>query len=157
MQLFIDLFSHICIIFGKNFTKYKIAPIFRSQIESLEQILSNFNQYCPSLNVIPVYLVSVLSNCDINEIMNVLKRFLCALPLCGTPLDCLEMTVKGLCDNGLQEIVVASLWEAVVHQRPLVRAASAGLFACIVKLCNEVLLSTKITPALVTLANDSDM
>ncbi|KAI4469951.1 rab11-binding protein relch [Holotrichia oblita] len=157
MQHFIDLFSHFCIVFGKHFTKHKIAPIFRVHIENLEQILSNFNQYCPSLNIIPVYLVSVLSNCDKDEIGTILKKFVCALPLCGTPLDCLEMTVKGLCDKGLQEIVVVSLWEAVVHQRPLVRAASAGLFSAVIKLCNEVLLCTKVTPAIVTLANDSDI
>ncbi|KRT83820.1 hypothetical protein AMK59_3189, partial [Oryctes borbonicus] len=157
MQHFIDLFSHLCVVFGKHFTKHKIAPIFKVHIENLEQILSNFNQYCPSLNVIPVYLVSVLSNCDNGDIGTILKKFLCALPLCGTPLDCLEMTVKGLCHKGLQEIVVVSLWEAVVHQRPLVRAASAGLFSSIIKLCNEVLLSTKITAAIVTLANDSDI
>lgn len=102
--------------------------------------------------------MSVLSYCDdANELCNVLKRFICALPLCGTPLDCLEVTIKGLCSFGMQELVINCLWEGVVHQRPLVRAATANLFATVIGICSENLLVTKVTPALVTLANDTDV
>ncbi|EFA00181.1 RAB11-binding protein RELCH homolog [Tribolium castaneum] len=156
IQNFINLFSHICIFFGKSFTKFKIQPIFQVQVNSLEQIFSNFNQYSPSLNIIPVYLVSVLSYCDRDELSIVLKKFLCTLPLCGTPLDCLEVSVKGLCENGLQTLVVSSLWEGVVHQSPLVRAVTADLFSAIVGFCDKNLLSLKVTPGLVTLASDND-
>lgn len=155
---FINLFSNICKFFGKNFTRLKIRPFFFGHIQSLEQILSSFNQYSPSLNVIPLYLVSVLSYCDdFEEISNILKRFLCALPLCGTPLDCLEVSIKDLCELGLQELVVSCLWEAVVHQRPLVRATSATLFSSIFSSCSENILCTKVTPAIVTLASDNDV
>ncbi|CAH0546958.1 unnamed protein product [Brassicogethes aeneus] len=158
LHSFMNLFSHICIIFGKNFTKYKIRPLLESQIENLEQIISSFNQFCPSLNIIPVYLVSVLSYCDDYEgLTNTLKKFTCALPLCGAPLDCLELTVRRLCEADLQELVVNSLWEAVVHQRPLVRSAAATLFSDIISMCDQPLLSQKVTPALVTLANDNDV
>lgn len=127
-------------------------------MQNLEQILSNFNQYSPNLSIIPVYLVSVLSYCDDeNELSNVLKRFICALPLYGTPLDCLEVAVNGLCRLNMQEVVVTCLWEGVMHQRPLVRAATAGLFSTIIGACSEALLSTRVAPALVTLANDSDV
>jgi hypothetical protein len=157
IQSFINLFSHICIFFGKNFTKHKIQKIFQMQINNLEQILSNFNQFSPSLNIIPVYLVSVLSYCDLEELSSMLKKFLCILPLCGTPLDCLEIAVKGLCENKLQEIVVTSLWEGVVHQRPLVRSVTANLFSVIVSNCDKNLLNLKVTPAIVTLASDCDV
>ncbi|KAK4876752.1 hypothetical protein RN001_009258 [Aquatica leii] len=157
LQSFIKLQQHICIFFGRNFTQTKIYSLYNTRIQNLEQILSSFNQYSPSLSIIPVYLISVLSFCDHNEITNVLKRFICALPLCGTPLDCLEISVKGLCSIGLQEIVVICLWDGVVHQRQLVRAAAAGLFGTIIKHCSEGLLASKVTPALVTLANDSDV
>ncbi|XP_017781128.1 PREDICTED: lisH domain and HEAT repeat-containing protein KIAA1468 homolog isoform X1 [Nicrophorus vespilloides] len=156
LQAFIALFSNFCKTFGKAFSSKRIRPLFQTHVQNLEQILSSFNQYSPSLNIIPVYLVSVLSFCDPESAGNVLRRFLCALPLCGTPLDCLEISVRGLCELGLQEIVVQSLWEGVVHQKPLVRGFTAGLFATIISLCNETLLNSKVTPALVTLANDSD-
>lgn len=127
-------------------------------MDGLEQILSNFSQFCPSLNIIPVYLVSVLCYCDDQEeLSNALKKFLCALPLCGTPLDCLEVVVRKLCEADFQEITVASLWEGVVHQSPLVRAATANLFAAIICNCDKNLLNSKVTPALVTLASDGDV
>ncbi|KAF5303993.1 hypothetical protein FQA39_LY01778 [Lamprigera yunnana] len=157
LHSFIKLQQHICTFFGRNFTQKKIYPLYSTHIHNLEHILSSFNQYSPSLSIIPVYLISVLSFCDHNELSNVLKSFICALPLCGTPLDCLEITVKGLCNINMQEIVVICLWDGVVHQRPLVRAATAGLFGTIIKHCNETLLASKVTPALVTLANDSDV
>lgn len=153
-----NLFSHICIIFGTNFTKYKIRPLFKTHVENLEQMLNNYNQFCPSLNILPVYLSSVLSYCkEYDEIGAIFKRFLFTLPLCGSPLDCLEVIVKRLCEAELQEIVVGNLWEGVVHPRPLVRAASATLFSNIISTSNQLLLTTKIAPALVTLASDNDV
>lgn len=161
LKSIIQLFSNICIIFGKNFTSIKIKSIFQSHIQNLEQMLLNFNQYqyTPNFILIPVYLISILSYCEhIEELSNMLKRFVCALPLCGTPLDCLEVTVKGLCENSkLQELVVNALWDGVVHQRPLVRSSTAGLFATIIGITTDTLLCTRIAPALVTLASDPDM
>lgn len=152
-----NLFSHICIVFGKRFSKYKIRPLLQLKIQNLEQVISSFNQFCPSLNIIPVYLTVLSYSNDYEELSSVLKKFLCALPLCGSPLDCLEITVKILCESGLQDTVVDCLWTGVVHQRPLVRAASASLFSVIVGVCSDDLLKTKVTGALVTLASDSDM
>lgn len=67
------------------------------------------------------------------------------------------MTVRELCESGMHDVVVGCLWEAVVHQRPLVRSAAASLFSCILGLCSESLLVTKVTPAIVTLASDNDV
>ncbi|KAJ8973751.1 hypothetical protein NQ317_018338 [Molorchus minor] len=157
LQSFINLFSHICIAFGCNFTKYKIRPLLQNKIKNLEQIISSFNQFCPSLNIIPVYLTVLTYSEDFEELANILKKFLCALPLCGSPLDCLEITVRRLCESGLQEIVVDCLWSGVVHQRPLIRAAAASLFSGIIGMCNNELLKSKVTGALITLASDNDI
>lgn len=157
LEGFMNLFSHICVVFGKGFTKYKIRPILHKKIQNLEQVISSFNQFCPSLNIIPIYLTALQFTEDYDEISSVLKKFLCALPLCGTPLDCLELTVRKLCDYGLQEIVVDCLWSGVVHQRPLVKSASASLFCSIISSCSEELLKSKVTGAIVTLASDNDI
>lgn len=157
LQSFMNLFSHICIVFGRSFSNYKIRPLLQSKIQNLDQIISNFNQFCPSLNIIPVYLTVLSYSKDFQELSGILEKFLCALPLCGSPLDCLEITVKKLCETGHQEIVVDCLWTGVVHQRPLVRAASATLFSGIISVCGIELLKTKVAGALVTLASDMDM
>lgn len=147
----------MCVFFGENFTKYKIYPILHQQVNSLKQILLNFNQFYPSLNVIPVYLISVLSYCDTTQLSIELKEFLCVIPLCGCPLDCLDITVKGLCLKNFQEIVVVSLWDTLVHQRPLVRTVAANLFSTVIGNSDKNLLISKVTPALITLANDTDV
>lgn len=157
VEIFINLFSHIYIVFGKNFTRYKIRPILQKKIQNLEQVVSSFNQFCPSLNIIPIYLTALIFTEDYDEVSSILKKFLCVLPLCGTPLDSLDLTVRKLCECGLQELVVDCLWSAVVHQRPLVKSAAASLFCSIVGSCNEELLKSKVTAAIVTLASDNDM
>ncbi|VEN57159.1 unnamed protein product [Callosobruchus maculatus] len=108
LQSFINLFSHICIVFGTNFTKFKIRPLVQNKMQSLEQVISSFNQFCPSLNTIP-------------------------------------------------DVVVECLWSGIVHQRPLVRSATASLFSGIIGICSEDILKTKVTAALVTLASDNDI
>ncbi|KAL1489480.1 hypothetical protein ABEB36_014368 [Hypothenemus hampei] len=157
LEGFLSLFSHICIVFGQNFIKYKLKPTLLKKVQNLEQVISSFNQFCPSLNVIPVYVTVLRFTNDREEISSVLKKFLATLPLCGSPLECLEITVKKLCEANLHEVVIESLWSGVVHQRPLVKSASANLFCSIINTCDEDLLKSKVTGAIVTLANDSDI
>lgn len=45
----------------------------------------------------------------------------------------------------------------VVHQRSNVKCMTAALFDCLVSKMNEKLLTTRIVPAIVTLANDMDL
>lgn len=103
-------------------------------------------------------MVSVLNYCQDNEeILNTLKKFCFAIPLCGMSILCLEISIKELCNIGLQESVLNCLWDAVVHQQPIVRANAGYLFKTLIPLCDGNLLYSKVVPALVTLANDSDM
>lgn len=157
IEQLIDLFTHMCKIFGKNFIKNRLYPIFSSYIQSIETILSNFNQYTPNLTILPIYIISILISCDyFKEAFSVLKRFLFALPICGIPLDCLDITIKGLCKLNFQEEIVTILWEGVMHSRPLVRAATANLFSVVMEFCSEEVISAKVMPAVVTLGSDSD-
>jgi hypothetical protein len=92
------------------------------------------------------------------ELCAQLKRFLCALPVCGTPLDCLDMSVRCLCKEPVyQNAVLTALWEGVVHPRPVVRSAAASLFVATVDSLPEALVATRVAPALVTLASDPDL
>jgi hypothetical protein len=92
------------------------------------------------------------------ELCAQLKRFLYALPVCGTPLDCLDMSVHSLCkEPDHQDAVLNALWEGVVHPRPGVRCAAASLFVATVGSLSEALVATRVTPALVTLASDPDL
>lgn len=92
------------------------------------------------------------------ELCTQLKRFLCALAVCGTTLDCLDMSVCSLCkEPDHQDAVLTALWEGVVHPRPVVRSAAASLFVATVGSLSEAVVATRVTPALVTLASDPDL
>ena len=50
------------------------------------------------------------------------------------------------------------LWTGVVHQRSSVRCTTAELFGCaVVRVIDEKLTISRIAPAIVTLANDTDL
>ena len=60
-------------------------------------------------------------------------------------------------DANYHDLLQAVLWEGVVHTSPLVRSSSAGMFELLIKGVNETLVSTRVVPALVTLASDPEM
>ncbi len=54
------------------------------------------------------------------------------------------------------QMLLSTLWDGIVHNSLYVRCNTAKLFEILVKDCDEYLLSTRILPALITLANDLD-
>ncbi|XP_021937822.1 lisH domain and HEAT repeat-containing protein KIAA1468-like isoform X2 [Zootermopsis nevadensis] len=161
---FIKLFRTLCSGFGKSFTRQKVIPLFTERLQNLEQCLTDIGQGAgwPSLSIVPVYLIAVVASvqdAEANEeLCTQLKRFLCALPLCGSPLDCLDMSVRSLCKEPVhQDAVLTALWEGVVHPRPVVRSAAASLFVATVDSLSEALVASRVAPALVTLASDPEL
>ncbi|XP_069701255.1 RAB11-binding protein RELCH homolog [Periplaneta americana] len=160
---FVKLFRTLCCGFGNSFTRQKIQPLFAERLQNLEKSLMDVGQGSgwPSLSLVPVYLIGVVASIQdqeaSEELCAQLKHFLCALPVCGAPLDSLDMSMRSLCKESFhQEPVLSALWEGVVHPRPLVRSAAAYLFVAAVGSIPEALVSTRVAPALVTLASDPD-
>lgn len=172
IQHILSLFTNLCHAFGSRFVRVHLRPLFGAQIASMEQIIANnvsvtstVQQTCGGalLVLLPVYLVAVVCNSGggdtKEEVGTVVRRFLYALPVCGVPVDSLEVSVIALSCHSIAicDVVLAALWEGVVHVRPLVRATTVGLFAAIIAHCAEDQLSSKLVPALVTLACDTDL
>ncbi|KAJ8898189.1 hypothetical protein PR048_003549, partial [Dryococelus australis] len=162
VSTFIKLFRHLCAGFGKTFLKNRLKPLFIYRLQEMEKALSESRNSWPSLTIIPVYIVGILAvrrdveACE--ELEGLLKRFMFALPVCGAPIDCLEVTVRNLCEiTTLHDITLSALWDAVVHPRATVRSAAATLFVSTVGNIPEVLVSSRVAPALVTLASDPDI
>lgn len=153
-----NLFRNISIIFGKNFTKFRMKRLFDGHIQNLEHSLAHLQSTSPKLSLIPIYLNGVINHVDYaEEISNFIKKFVCALSLSGTSIQCLEIAIKGLCDiKDLQTVIVATLWECVMHQRVVIRCSTAVLFAAIISKVDENLLANRVCPALVTLSSDPD-
>ncbi|KAK3924172.1 RAB11-binding protein RELCH [Frankliniella fusca] len=174
---FVSFFRYLCSGFGSSFVCNQIKPNFAIKLQEIEQTLvevagSNQRSAWPSLSILVVYLAGVLvsgeSVSDTEELRNTLRRFLMALPLCSpnasnkfgsVPIDGLQAAISALCGSkkeNVHEAVIATLWEGVVSQRALVRCSTATLFAAVIGLVSETIISSRVAPALVTLASDPD-
>ncbi|XP_052126759.1 RAB11-binding protein RELCH [Frankliniella occidentalis] len=178
LNAFVSFFRYMCSGFGPIFVSKQVKPVFVSKLQEIEQTLvevagSNQKSAWPSLSVLVVYLAGVVasgqSESDTEELRSTLRRFLMALPLCSSnapnqfgsvPIDGLQAAISAICGSkkeNVHEAVIATLWEGVVSQRALVRCSTATLFAAVIGLVPETLISARVAPALVTLASDPDV
>jgi hypothetical protein len=67
-----------------------------------------------------------------------------------------QMKLKSPQADYIIQMLLSTLWDGIVHTSLYVRCNTAKLFEILVNDCEEYLLSTRILPALITLANDTD-
>ncbi|XP_003702013.2 RAB11-binding protein RELCH homolog isoform X1 [Megachile rotundata] len=149
----------LCLGFGRYITQTRIQPIFASEVAELEQQLTTLStdKKNMSLTLIPTYLI-ILSTLNGTEVSNSLRQFLVALSMSGTSITSLQIALIILCaQEHMQEFVLSGLWDGVVHQRPIVRCATATLFGCVIAHISDRLASAKVVPAIVTLVSDPDV
>ncbi len=97
----------------------------------------------------------------IEHMNNYLKNLFFTLSLNQTNLDGLVtiyelMKNKSKSSEYVTQMLLSTLWDGIVHVSLYVRVNTAKLFEILVQNCDEYLLSTRILPALITLANDLD-
>ncbi|XP_020279008.1 lisH domain and HEAT repeat-containing protein KIAA1468 homolog isoform X2 [Pseudomyrmex gracilis] len=149
----------LCIGFGRYITKTRIQTVFFPEISELEEQLTTIStdKKNMSLALIPSYLV-ILSTLDSTELTNYFRQFLVVLSMSGTSISWLQIAASILCAREqMQECVLASLWDGVVHQRSIVRCSTATLFGSAIAYVSDRLTSAKIVPAIVTLASDPEV
>lgn len=149
----------LCLGFGRYITQTRIQPIVVSEVTELEQQLTTLatDKKNMSLTLIPTYLI-ILSTLNGIDVSKSLKQFLVALSMSGTSITSLQIAIIMLCtQEHMQEYVLSGLWDGVVHQRPIVRCATATLFGCVIAHVSDRLASAKVVPAIVTLVNDPDI
>ncbi|CAL7935188.1 unnamed protein product [Xylocopa violacea] len=149
----------LCFGFGRYITQTRIQPIFASEVTELEKQLTTLSTHKKSMNLtlIPAYLI-ILSTLNGTDVSKCLKEFLVALSMSGTSITSLQVAIVVLCaQEYMQEYVLSGLWDGVVHQRPVVRCATATLFGYVIAHVSDQLVSAKVVPAIVTLVNDPDI
>lgn len=149
----------LCLGFGRYVTQIRIQPIIASEVTELEQQLTTLatDKKKMSLTLIPTYLI-ILSTLNGIDVSKSLKQFLVALSMSGTSITSLQIAIIMLCtQEHMQEYVLSGLWDGVVHQRPIVRCATATLFGCVIAHVCDRLASAKVVPAIVTLVSDPDI
>lgn len=162
---FVEFMHYFCHLFGKNFVKRKVKPLFLNKVKIPEEEL-NFGVHLkhPALAdaTIPVYAAGVLTvfhqDEDRKELLLFLQELLCTLSLCHAPLASIQSTILELCSSpAYHETALAMLWDGVVHTSALVRTSAGRLFEILVGVASENLLKNRIVPALVTLASDPEI
>ncbi|XP_076243392.1 RAB11-binding protein RELCH homolog [Calliopsis andreniformis] len=149
----------LCLSSGRYITQTRIQPIFASEVTELEQQLTILSTDKKNMNLtlIPTYLI-LLSTLNGTDVSKSLKQFLVALSMSGTSIISLQIAVIMLCaEEHMQEYVLSGLWDGVVHQRPIVRCATATLFGCVIAHVSDRLVSAKVVPAIVTLVSDPEI
>ncbi|XP_070166057.1 RAB11-binding protein RELCH homolog [Polyergus mexicanus] len=149
----------LCVGFGKYVTQSRIQTVFFPEVTELEKLLTTLSTDKKNMNLtlIPSYLV-ILSTLDPTEFANYLKQFLVVLSMSGTSISWLQIAASILYTREqIQEYVLASLWDGVVHQRSTVRCATAILFGSAIAHVADRLANAKIVPAIVTLASDPEV
>ncbi|KAM0725477.1 RAB11-binding protein RELCH [Formica fusca] len=149
----------LCVGFGKYVTQSRIQTVFFPEVTELEKLLTTLSTDKKNMNLtlIPSYLV-ILSTLDPTEFANYFKQFLVVLSMSGTSISWLQIAASILYTREqIQEYVLASLWDGVVHQRSTVRCATAILFGSAIAHVSDRLANAKIVPAIVTLASDPEV
>ncbi|XP_029664686.1 RAB11-binding protein RELCH homolog isoform X2 [Formica exsecta] len=149
----------LCVGFGKYVTQSRIQTVFFPEVTELEKLLTTLSTDKKNMNLtlIPSYLV-ILSTFDPTEFANYFKQFLVVLSMSGTSISWLQIAASILYTREqIQEYVLASLWDGVVHQRSTVRCATAILFGSAIAHVSDRLANAKIVPAIVTLASDPEV
>ncbi|CAB3369196.1 Hypothetical predicted protein [Cloeon dipterum] len=160
---YVKFYHQLSKVMGKHFTLNRIKPMFKEGLRSAEESLSNLDnnsdpQTPPSLILIPVLLVALLTTGDPNDTMelsNTLRHLLILLPSLKLPLAPLKVSIFHLCRAiALQETVLACLSEASKNSRPAVRLAAAQLTFHSLSCLHESALTKFVLPQLAMLAND---
>ncbi|GAB1600715.1 RAB11-binding protein RELCH homolog isoform X1 [Argonauta hians] len=157
-------FYRICRTFGKTFVDKMVKPKFQDLLVIPEGVdnLVTIGQTALTTCIVPVYAAGVLcsfnSEDDHNQLFKFLQDIISTLAICQAPLDSIQAAFQELsaCASN-HEILLSVLWEAVVHKLALVRVAAARLFELLIQGVSETLISTRVVPGLVTLANDPEV
>jgi hypothetical protein len=165
----ITIFRSVCCTFGSNFSRKVVRVRFMKNlrlppIDSDEMTLMEHSSLIRSPG--PVYIVGVLAafshDNDRTELSQFLTVFIQSAALHRCSLVAVFATVTELCcvgetSTGLPDLLLSVLWDCVMNQSSLVRAAAAQCFEPAVRAggISEQQISSRIVPALVTLAGDS--
>lgn len=165
IHAFIKLFTELLQCLGPQITISCVMPIFMKHLSIDDSELEVVSQGNTGLtgSLVVVYTVAVLapnqgSSEKQGELEGFLARHISILALCRAQLDSLYITIATLLQHKRNhDAVLGALWSCVVHKSSMVRACSAGLWGIVVGCVEDSALGSRVVPALVTLATDTDV
>ena len=176
IKLVIQFFQNLATIFGANFISAQVKFRFEKYLSSMNDQLHPNTSYA-TMSIVPVYVAGlhpclIFNHSESLKHKDSLTKFLCHL-LSSLSLSCLPLTsiqssfvvlsryddLEGNSSPMFRELLLKVLWEfGVVHKNMLIRVSTSKMFEWLISNCgyHESHISSKILPALITLANDPD-
>jgi hypothetical protein len=165
-----DFFRTVCHTFGCRFALTVIRPQFQKSIRfpSAQVTEMSLVEHATLIRCIaPVYAVGVLAAFSQDEDRSELSRFLTeyiqvtALHRCslvGVNAAIVELCAPNEHSSGLPDLLLSVLWDCIMNESPLIRSAAGRCFEPAVRAGGiaEQQVGSRIVPALVTLAGDTD-
>ena len=163
-------FRTLCHTFGPSFTRKVIRMRFCSRLQFPAANVSEMS-HLERLSLVqcsaPVYAAGVLAAFSTDDDRSVLSKFLSDFVLAAAVHGCslagvmaavTELCLVHVASPSLPELLLSVLWDCVVHTSVVVRVAAAHIFEPMVRSggVSESLIGTRVVPALVTLAGDSN-
>jgi len=163
-------FRTLCHTFGRTFTQKVVWTRFCDRLQfpaaNISEI-SHLERVSLVRCSVPVYAAGVLAAFSTDDDRSVLSKcltdFILAVALHGCSLAAVMATFTELClvdasSTSLPELLLSVLWDYVVHASVVVRVTAARIFEPMVRSGGvaESLIGTRVVPALVTLAGDSN-
>ena len=163
-------FRTFCHTFGPLFTQTVVQARFRSRLQfpaTNVTELSHLEHVTLVRCSAPVYAAGVLAAFSTNDDRSMLSQFVTDFihavafhhcSLVGVMSAVTELCLVPVSSLSLPELLLSVLWDCVVHVSVVVRVAAARVFEPMVRSGGvpESLIGTRVVPALVTLAGDSN-
>lgn len=178
IKLVIKFFQTISFIFGANFISTQVKFRFEKYLSMLNDQMHPNTSFV-TMSIVPVYVAGIhpsiilsLNPAESLKHKESLTKFLCHL-LSSLSISCLPLTsiqsafvelsrYDDLKENSkpiFRDLLLKVLWEfGVVHKNVLIRVSTSKMFEWLISNCDysEAHISSKVLPALITLANDHD-
>ncbi|XP_033099105.1 RAB11-binding protein RELCH homolog [Anneissia japonica] len=151
--------------FGKSFTETRLKPKFQAMLNVPDEqydTLIKSGQSALTKAIVPVYVSGVLScyntDDDRKQLATFLQDTIATLAVNHASMDSIQLSFAELHHNPIyHELLLTVLWNGVVDSSARVRITTANMFTLLSKNIHEGLVSSRIVPALITLAGDDEM
>ncbi|XP_071958266.1 RAB11-binding protein RELCH homolog isoform X2 [Antedon mediterranea] len=151
--------------FGKSFTETRLKPKFQAMLNVPDEqydTLIQSGQSALTKAIVPVFVSGVLScyntEDDRKQLATFLQDTIATLAVNHASMDSIQLAFAELHHNPTyHELLLTVLWNGVVDTSARVRIVTANMFTLLSKNIHEGLVSSRIVPALITLAGDEEI
>ncbi|CAG0880481.1 unnamed protein product [Darwinula stevensoni] len=171
LEAYLLLFRELGLVFGHSFLVGKVIPLLWALLKFQKQGEGSEEKKEDDISIKPIYVKPILPVFCAGVLLTffedkeqmlckeVLETALTVLSLSNCSLNSMVQTLNYMAswDASSHDLLLTILWNGVMHSSPIIKAAAGSLFLAIIPHVGDAFLSSRVSPALVTLASDSNV